>query len=176
VKEAELKELAHDVAAACGFGYVPSVRMRKGKGGTWNASTRRITIGNKSPPRYVWFVMAHELAHAQGRSDEKHKLSFWRRLAAGLSRAGKLELLRQDFHYKAGCLTVAREYGMADVPATQEFTFSVGDGALIKGRQWCVARRYRRMGAPWYLLECQDGGLRYFRWDLSEKQLLEHAI
>ena len=176
MKEAELQEIARDVAAACGFSHVPSVRMRKGEGGTWNPGTRRITIGSGNSPRYVWFVMAHELAHAQGRRGEKHKLSFWRRLAAGLSRAGKLELLRQDFHYKAGCLTVAREYGMADVPATQEFTFNVGDGALIKGRQWCVARRYRRMGAPWYLLECQEGGLRYFRWDLSEKQLLERAI
>ena len=176
MKEAELQEIARDVAAACGFSHVPSVRMRKGEGGTWNPGTRRITIGSGNSPRYVWFVMAHELAHAQGGGREHHKLSFWRRLAAGLSRAGKLELLRHDFHYKAGCLTVVREYGMADVPATQEFTFNVGDGALIKGRQWCVARRYRRVGAPWYLLECQDGGLRYFRWDLSEKQLLERVI
>src|SRR5688572_15837967 len=123
----QLTVLAASVAGACGFERVPPIVFRRGAGGDWRYTIGVIRIGRKevADADRLWGVIAHELAHAQATGREAHGLVFWRRLAAGLARAGRLELLRYEFAYRERAMKVAREYGL-DVPDTQSFAFEVG--------------------------------------------------
>lgn len=155
-EDGALQRLAEEVARACGFAFVPPVRARRGRGGEWWRTGGYISIGAeelKGQPERLWYVLAHELAHAQARSREGHSPRFWRRLAHGLQRAGRLELLRHDFHYREGALRVAREFGLADVPPRLPFRFRRGDVVQDSRRWlWTVVGRFRRSGQPFYRL------------------------
>ena len=152
-----LSRLAQQVAASCGFSFVPAVRLRRGRGGDWNPTTRLIRIGRgelRGDHGHLWYVLAHELAHAQAELRKGHSRAFWVRLAKGLEHAGRLELLRYGFGYRETVLRVAEEYGLQDVPRRAKFKLSPGtvvdDG---EGRRWRVVRRFRRAGAPYYQLK-----------------------
>lgn len=156
--EEPLQRLAYEVAEACGFGFVPPVRVRRGDGGEWHRLLRVIQIGIDelaSPPDQLWHLVAHELAHGQERYPERHSAVFWRRLAEGLKRAGRLELLHYEIGYREGALRVAWEYGVADLPPISEFLFEIGDAVEDEeSRRWIVSRRFRRGGRPYYQLDC----------------------
>ena len=111
--------------------------------------------------------MAHELAHAQSRGKEHHSIAFWRRLAEGLGRASRLELLRFDFGYREGALSVAREFGLADLPPRRGFALRSGDVVDHGGRAWTVRRRFRRGGQPHYRLDAPG-----WTWRAAEEELL----
>ena len=120
---------------------------------------------------HLWHVMAHELAHAQAEDSEGHSMAFWRRLASGLKRAGRLELLRFDFEYREGALRVAREYRMADLPSPRGFMLKIGELIVDEeNRRWRVQRRYRRGGRPHYRLEAPG-----WIWKGSEEEVLKKA-
>ena len=93
-------QLAHQVASSCGFDYVPPIRLRRGTGGDWNPTLRCVRIGRgelEGDHDHIWYIVAHELAHAQAELREGHTRAFWVRLANGLAHAGKIEFLRYDF-------------------------------------------------------------------------------
>ncbi|MBI4282478.1 MAG: M48 family metallopeptidase [Chloroflexi bacterium] len=166
-----MNRLAQEVASSCGFDFVPPVNVRRGRGGDWNQMTRRIRIGRgelRGDDDHLWYVVAHELAHAQAERREGHSRAFWVRLANGLEHAGKLELLRYDFGYREAALRVSEEYGLPDVPKREEFRLALGtvveDG---DGRGWKIVRRFRRTGAPCYWLQTRG-----WRWIASEQALL----
>ncbi len=167
-----LTRLAHEVAASCRFQFVPSVRLRRGKGGDWNPVNCHIRIGRaelRGEPDRLWYLLAHELAHAQVANREGHSGKFWARLAEGLRIGGRLELLRYDFGYREGALRVAEEYGVLDVPGIQKFRFSVSDVVEDRdGRRWKIFRRFRRGGVPHYRL-----ATRGWRWVSSEESLID---
>ena len=132
---------------------------------------RHIRIGRgelRGDSNHLWYIVAHELAHAQAKQREGHSRTFWVRLANGLEHACRLALLRYDFGYREAALRVSEEYGVPDVPRRKEFRLSVGD--IVKngdGREWKVVRRFRRAGAPYYRLETRG-----WRWITSEQILL----
>lgn len=164
-----LSDLALQVAESCGFTRTPQVRLRRGHGGDWLLKERVIRIGRQelAAPARLWGVLAHELAHAQGPAREGHKLIFWRRLADGLARAGKLELLRMEVGYREGALKVAREFGLRDLPPLLPFAYAVGDRvALPDGTRWRVLQRFRRAGQPVYRLHAPG-----WAWTASEEVL-----
>ena len=143
-------------------------------GGDWSRSAKVIRIGARERSAYpdqLWHVIAHELAQAQAKAREGHSLKFWNRLAEGLEKAGRLELLRYDIGYKEGALRVARQYGLPNLPPRKGFSFEVGkvisDG---KRRRWVIERRFRRGGAPHYQLKSPG-----WVWRLSEEQLIKEA-
>lgn len=164
-----LNDLALQVAGSCGFPFTPVVHLRRGQGGDWLLKEQVIRIGRLelAAPDRLWGVLAHELAHAQAPEREGHKLIFWRRLACGLERAGKLELLRMEVGYREGALKVAREYGLSDLPPLLPFAFAVGDRmALPDGSRWRVLQRFRRGGQPVYRLHAPG-----WVWTTSEEVL-----
>ncbi len=168
----DLPRLACEVAASCSFLFIPPVHLRRGKGGDWDPVARRIRIGRaemQSDLDRLWYLLAHELAHAQGNGREGHSRKFWVRLAEGLRLAARLELLRYDFGYREGVLRVAEEYGVPEVPRLQMFLFSVADVVEDRdGKRWKVLRRFRRAGAPHYRLTTRG-----WRWVSSEDGLLK---
>ena len=88
-----LQQLAGRVADACGFLYVPPVRLRRGAGGDWSPERKAIRVGSKDVAtggQRLWYTLAHELAHAQAESGKGHSAAFWRTLAGGLGNAGHL--------------------------------------------------------------------------------------
>ncbi len=169
----QLTALAASVAEVCGFERVPPVVFRRGAGGDWRHTVGVIRIGRKevADADRLWGVIAHELAHAQASGREAHGLVFWRRLAAGLNRAGRIELLRHDFAYREGAMKVAREYGLY-VPDTQSFAFEVGQQFTTNdGTQWRIRARFRRAGHPIYRLRS-----RRWVWTVSENLLQERLL
>ena len=168
----DLTRLAYEVAASCSFRFIPPIHLRRGTGGDWNRANRHIRIGRaemQSEQDRLWYLLAHELAHAQGNGREGHSRKFWVRLANGLKLAARLELLRYDFGYREGVLRVAEEYGVPEVPRLQMFQFSVGDVVVDRdGKPWKVYRRFRRAGVPHYRLV-----IRGWRWVSSEDGLLK---
>lgn len=167
----DLTRLAHEVAASCSFRLVPPVYFRRGKGGDWDHVNGRIRIGRgelQSGQDRLWYLLAHELAHAQGNGREGHSRTFWVRLAEGLKLAARLELLRYDFGYREGVLRVAEEYGVPEAPRRQKFRFSVADVVEDRdGKRWKVSRRFRWAGVPYYRLTTRG-----WRWVSSEEGLL----
>ncbi|MSQ21834.1 MAG: hypothetical protein EXR53_00790 [Dehalococcoidia bacterium] len=168
----DLTQLAHEVAASCSFQFIPPIYLRRGKGGDWDPVNRHIRIGRaemQSDHDRLWYLLAHEIAHAQGNGHEGHSRSFWVRLADGLRLGAQLGLLRYDFGYREGALLVAEEYGVPDVPPLQTFRFAVAD--VVKdsgGKQWKVYRRFRKAGVPHYRL-----ATRGWRWVITEEGLLK---
>ena len=117
----------------------------------------------------MWYLIAHELAHAQAEENEGHSRPFWKRLAEGLKKAGRIELIRLDFGYREGALRAARECALENVPARSEFLFEIGHGlADRQGKRWAVERRFRRAGRPHYRLVSPG-----WTWRVSEDQLLQ---
>lgn len=169
-----LQDLGHVVADACGFAIVPRIRTRRGAGGDWSRSAKVIRIGARELSAYpdrLWHVIAHELAHAQAEAREGHSPKFWNRLAQGLKKAGRLELLRYDIGYKEGALRVARQYSLPNLPPREGFSFEVGKVISdSKRRRWVIERRFRRGGAPHYRLESPG-----WVWTTSEEQLIRQA-
>ena len=169
-----MRQLAHEVASSCGFDYVPPFLLRRGKGGDWNPKLRYVRIGRRElegDDQHLWYVMAHELAHAQTRQREGHSKQFWNRLANGLVQAGKLELLRFDFGYKEAALGVAEEHGLSNVPKRGEFKLAIGTIVDdVDGRRWKVERRFRRARAPYYRLKARG-----WVWTTSEMDLLSRG-
>ena len=169
--EEELQTRATDVARASGFAHVPPVVFRRGLGGDWMPKERIVRIGRKEieAPERLWGVLAHELAHAQATGREGHSLRFWRRLAAGLARAGRLDLLRFELGYREGALKIAREYGLSGLPEVRPFSFEVGQRLRAPdGVAWRVRQRFRRGGQPVYRLHA-----RRWVWTVSEDFLVE---
>ena len=170
----ELQKLARQVAKECGYSYVPQIQVRRGKGGEWHPISRVIRIGVKEVRAggdRLWYFMTHELAHAQANEAEGHSLAYWRRLAKGLARAGRLDLIRLDFGYREGALRVAREFGLGNLPHQRNFELQIGDTVTDEDeRQWRVVKRFRQAGRPRYRLE-RPG----WRWQASEEQVLEKA-
>ncbi len=168
----DLTLLAHEVVASCGFRFIPSIHLRRGTGGDWDPVNRHIRIGRaemQSDQDRLWYLLAHELAHAQGNDREGHSRRFWIRLADGLRLGGRLGLLRYDFGYREGALRVAEEYGVPEVPRLQMFQFSVADVVEDRdGKLWKVFRRFRRAGVPHYRLTTRG-----WRWVSSEEGLLK---
>lgn len=167
--DAAVQALAGEVAATCGFPFVPPVLLRRGAGGEWLRRERVIRIGRRElgGGERLWLLLAHELAHAQGTQHEGHRRTFWRRLAGGLARAGRLELLRQEIGYREGALRVCRDLGLAGLPPVRPFRLAVGQRVIgPDGRTWCVVRRFRRGGVPFYRLHSP-------RWTWT---LPEHAL
>ena len=166
-----LRILAQEVALSCGFAFVPPVYLRRGKGGDWDPENHRIRIGRgeiDGDPDHLWYVLAHEVAHAQAEGREGHSRTFWVRLADGLKHARRLGLMRYDFGYREAVLRIAGEYGVPDVPGRQEFRLSVGDIVQVcDRRRWKVIRRFRRAGVPHYRLETRG-----WRWVTSQTSLL----
>ena len=166
-----VNRLAHEVASICGFEFVPPVHLRRGRGGDWNPMNRRIRIGRgelRGDQDHLWYIMAHELAHAQAERKEGHPRAFWVRLANGLEHAGRLELLRYDFGYREAALRISEDYSVPNVPRRREFRVSLG--AIVEdsdGRGWKVVRRFRHAGTPYYRLETRG-----WRWTTSEQVLL----
>lgn len=116
----------------------------------------------------MWYLIAHELAHAQAKGNEGHSRAFWKRLADGLKQAGRIELIRLDFGYREGALRTARECALEDVPARSEFSFEIGHGLVDRqGKSWVVERRFRRAGRPHYRLVSPG-----WSWRVPEEQLL----
>jgi hypothetical protein len=156
-EEARLDRLAADVAEACNFGAVPPVRLRRGSGGDWSPERGKIRLGAdelRGSPERVWFLLAHELYHAQAGAREGHSMRFWRRLADGLKQTGRLELIKYDIGYREGALQVAHEYGLAGIPAVANFSLGVGEAVVDReGRRWVITRRRRRGGRPYYHLK-----------------------
>jgi len=145
------------------------VAIRRGSGGDWQMKTGRIRIGRQElgNPERLWAVLAHELAHAQATTREGHSNTFWRRLACGLSRAGKLELLRHDIGYREGALKIARAYGLTALPEIIPFSFSIGQQVVTEdNRSWRITRRFRRSGQPVYRLRTRG-----WVWTVSESRL-----
>lgn len=171
-EEVRLERLAAGVAEACAFGFVPPVRLRRGSGGDWNPEGGKIRLGAdelRGSPERVWFLLAHELSHAQSDTREGHSMGFWRRLAEGLKRAGRLELIKYDIGYREGALRVAQEYGVPGIPAVAMFRLGIGEAVVDgKGRRWVIARRRRRAGRPYYHLESPG-----WVWTAPEGALLE---
>lgn len=167
----KLAELASDVASACGFDYVPAVLPRRGRGGDWSPEQRVIRVGIRdwtAAGDRLWYVVAHELAHAQVDGREGHSRAFWRRLSDGLCRTGRLELIRHDFGYREGALRAAREGGLVDVPGQREFAFEIGDNLVDRdGTRWVIKRRFRRAGLPQYSLEAPG-----WTWRVQEEEIL----
>ena len=165
-----LTALSGEVARACGFTHPPRrVLPRRGGGGDCSPEGV-IRIGVKElegPPDRLWQIMAHELAHAQSRGKEHHSIAFWRRLADGLGRARRLELLRFDIGYREGALSVAREFALADLPPRRGFALRSGDVVDRGGSRWIVRRRFRRGGQPHYCLEAPG-----WTWRAAEEELL----
>ena len=149
--------LAQEVGSSCGFDLMPPIYVRRGRGGDWNPKTRCIRIGRgdlSGDREYLWYIMAHELAHAQAEGREGHSRGFWLRLGSGLKNAGKLNLLRYSYGYRETAIRVAEEYGLPDVPMPKSFKLAVGstfdDSA---GRKWKIQSRFRRAGEPYYRLK-----------------------
>ena len=132
----ELDRLEADVAEACGFEAVPPVLLRRGAGGDWSPERGTIRIGVDElgrPAERLWFLLAHELSHAQVKAREGHSMQFWRRFARALKRAGRLELIKYDIGYREGALRVAHEDDSVDEP-DETFTVTLSDpsaGATI---------------------------------------------
>lgn len=170
---AHVNRLAQEVASSCGFDFVPPIQIRRGAGGDWNPASRCIRIGRvelRGDEEHLWYVVAHELAHAQAERREGHSRAFWVRLADGLEHAGRLELLKYGFGYREAALRVSEEYGLANVPKRNEFKLVIG--AVVDngdGRRWKVVRRFRRAGSPYYGLKTRG-----WRWTTSEQSLLSH--
>ena len=102
---------------------------------------------------------------------ERHALAYWARLADGLKRAGRLDLLRHGISYKEGALRVAREYGLVGLPPVRQFSLEIGEVvADDNGTRWVVRRRFRRTGRPYYQLESPG-----WRWTDAEEAVLSHA-
>jgi hypothetical protein len=117
---------------------------------------------------HLWYIVAHEMAHAQTELREGHSKAFWVRLADGLEHAGRLELLRYDFGYREAALRVSEEYGLSDVPKRKGFKLALGTVVKdVGGRRWKVVRRFRRAGEPYYRLKTRG-----WRWTTSEQVLL----
>lgn len=169
-----LAEMVSGVASACGFDFVPPVLLRRGGGGDWSPTVRAIRVGVRewrASGDRLWYIVAHELAHAQGKGNEGHSRAFWKRLAEGLRAAGRTRLLRLDFGYREGALWAARECGLEDVPVRGEFLFEIGHGLIDRqGKQWVVERRFRRAGRPNYRLLSPG-----WTWTVPEEQLLLEA-
>lgn len=165
-----LQQLAGRVADACGFLYVPPVRLRRGAGGDWSPERKAIRVGSKDVAtggQRLWYTLAHELAHAQAESGKGHSAAFWRTLAGGLGNAGHLEFLRLDIGYREGALRVAREYGLLDLPPRRVFLFKIGDSVVDdEDRRWTIKRRFRRGGGPVYRLDSPG-----WTWTVPEETL-----
>ena len=119
-------------------------------------------------PDYLWYIVAHELAHAQAEKSESHSIAFWLRLGKALDHAGKVELLRYGYAYRETAMRVAEEYGLADVPKRRRFKLAVGttiDDST--GKKWKIYGRFRRAGQPFYRLRTRG-----WRWTSSESVLL----
>ena len=133
--------------------------------------TRRIRIGRgelEGDDDHLWYIMAHELAHAQGEGRENHSRAFWVRLANALEHADKLELLRYDFGYKEAAIRISEERGLPEVPKRKEFRLALGTVVEdSNGRIWEIVRRFRRAGAPYYRLKTRG-----WRWTAPEQVLL----
>ena len=170
----ELDRLEADVAEACGFEAVPPVILRRGAGGDWSPERGTIRIGVNElsrPAERLWFLLAHELSHAQVKAREGHSMQFWRRFAEALKRAGRLDLIKYDIGYREGALRVAHEHAVPGIPAVAEFKLALGDDVVDgDGRRWVIARRHRRAGQPFYRLESPG-----WSWEASEESLLETA-
>ena len=171
-----LNELAQEVASSCGFDFVPPIHLRRGRGGDWNPRIRCVRIGRSElwgDDDHLWYILAHELAHAQAEQREGHSKEFWTRLANGLKRAGRLELLRYDFGYREAALRVAEESGLPDVPKRSKFRFALGTVLEDGGRRrWKIQKRFRRAGEPHYRLNTRG-----WRWIASEQRILsEHTV
>ena len=170
-ESAYVNRLAQEVASSCGFDFVPPIHLRRGRGGDWDPMIRCVRIGRgelEGDDNHLWYIVAHEVAHAQAERTEGPSKVFWVRLANGLEHAGRLELLRYDFGYREAALRVSQEYGLADVPKRKEFKLAIGtvvyDG---DGRRWRVVRRFRRAGEPYYRLKTRG-----WHWITSEQVLL----
>ncbi len=141
-----------------------------GGGGDWSPELRVIRIGIqdwRARGDRLWYVVAHELAHAQVDGKEGHSRAFWRRLSDGLKRADRLELIRHDFGYREGALWAAREFGLADVPVPSGFAFEIGTELVDQqGKHWKVKHRFRRSGRPQYRLEAPG-----WTWRVSEEEI-----
>ena len=168
-QDKRLCELAQIVASSCGYEVVPPMVFRRGRGGDWRPRQGIIRVGReelKCKDR-LWGVVAHELAHAQASEAEGHSIAFWRRLAEGLRRAGRLELLRLEVGYREGALRVAREFGLSNLPEVQPFHFLLGERIETEdGNSWRVRRRFRIGGQPAYRLSS-----RRWLWTVSESIL-----
>ena len=166
-----MNRLGQDVAFGCGFKIVPPIHLRRGRGGDWNPKNLLIRIGRlelSGDPDYLWYILAHELAHAQAEKRESHSRTFWLRLAKALDHAGKLELLKYGYAYRETAMSVAAEYGLTDVPKRRTFKLAVGttiDDST--GRRWKIYERFRRAGQPFYRLSTRG-----WRWTPSESALL----
>jgi hypothetical protein len=171
---AYLTWLAQDVATSCGFDFVPPFCLRRGRGGDWNPALRYIRIGRRELSGdcdYLWYIVAHELAHAQAEQREGHSRTFWLRLSIGLEHANRLSLLKYGYIYRETAMHVAEEYGLPDVPIRQEFKLPIGSTVNDNaGRKWKIERRFRRAGAPYYRLKTRG-----WRWTTSESALLSEA-
>ena len=167
----QLVGLISQVAEQCGFSYVPPIQVRRGAGGEWRRVSQEIRIGVKEMRQggnRLWYVVAHELAHAQAKSAEGHSLTYWRRLAKGLIRATRMDLIRLDFGYREEALRVAREFGLQNLPPQQDFELEIGDRVTDKDLGvWEVVKRFRRAGRPHYYLE-RPG----WHWKASEDHVL----
>ena len=167
-------EFVSGIASACGFDFVPPVLARRGRGGDWSPKLRVIRIGMReweASGDRLWYLIAHELAHAQAKGNEGHSRAFWKRLTEGLKTAGRIELIRLDFGYREGALWAARESGLDNVPVRSEFLFGIGHGVVDRqGRRWVVKRRFRRGGRPHYRLVSPG-----WTWRVPEDQLLLEA-
>jgi len=168
---AYVSRLAQEVASSCGFDFIPPIHLRCGGGGDWNPMTGCVRIGRRElagDDNHLWYIVAHELAHAQAKRREGHSRSFWVRLANGLQHAGRLILLRYGYGYRETVIGVAKEYGLPDVPKRKEFKLAVGTFANdAEDRKWMIGRRFRRGGAPYYRLKTRG-----WRWVISEEELL----
>ncbi len=166
----DLAKLVSAVASSCGFDFVPPVALRRGGGGDWSPTVRAIRVGIqewRASGDRLWYVVAHELAHAQTEENEGHSRGFWKRLAGGLLAAGRIELIRLDFGYREGALWAAMEHGLEDVPTRGEFLFRTGQRLVdLKGKRWVVERRFRRAGRPHYRLRSPG-----WTWTVPENQL-----
>lgn len=174
VEEGRVNRFAEQVARQCGFRFVPPMQLRRGGGAAWYPQRGVIRMGvDELATREdrLFYLCAHELAHANGPPSETHSLAFWRRLAHGLKRGGRLELFHYGYLYKEGAVAVARELGLADAPQIEEFAFTPGDAVEDRnGRHWVVTGRFRRAGEAHYRLE-RPG----WWWRTSEVNLLEAA-
>ena len=99
--------------------------------------------------------MAHELVHAQG--FVKHNVAYWKALAAGLQKAGKIHLIKYGFRYKQSSVKVGMAYGVAENNAfiyLLHTIFHCDDGAVGE-----VVRRFHERGTPVYCIQFKEHGV-----------------